>query len=153
VRAMAAGDVAAETPTVLAPGPGPEPPGPAGGDRRYRPVRLHARGGLGEVHIALDEELSRQVALQRIQPARAGDPESRRRFRQEAEITARLEHPGVVPVYGLVQDGSGQPCYAMRFIQGETLEAALLRFHAADTAGRDPGERGLALRELLGRFL
>jgi serine/threonine-protein kinase len=126
---------------------------PRAGDRRYRPVRLHARGGLGEVHIAVDEELSRQVALKQIQALRAGDPENRRRFRREAEITARLEHPGVVPVYGLVQDGSGQPCYAMRFIQGETLEAALLRFHAADTARRGLGARRLALRELLGRFV
>jgi hypothetical protein len=87
-------------------------------------VRLHARGGLGEVHVALDEELSRPVALKRIQRPRAADPESRRRFVQEAAITARLEHPGVVPVYGLVRDGSGQPCYAMRLIPGETPPAA-----------------------------
>src|SRR5439155_9334877 len=89
----------------------------------------------------------------RSQQARAGDPESRRRFRQEAGITARLEHPGVVPVYGLVQDDSGQPCYAMRFIQGETLEAALTRFHAGGTECSDPGERPLTLRDVLGRFI
>jgi eukaryotic-like serine/threonine-protein kinase len=156
VRALAAGGADAETATVLALGPGavqggPGGSAPAGG--RYRPVRFHARGGLGEVHIALDEELSRQVALKRIWGPRATDPESRRRFLHEAAVTARLEHPGVVPVYGLVQDSSGQPCYAMRFIQGETLEDALTRFHAQDGTGRDPGERRLALRELLGRFV
>src|SRR5262249_3738286 len=106
-----------------------------------------------EVHVARDEELSRQVALKRIQRPCAGDPESRLRFLQEAEITAQLEHPGVVPVYGLVQGDSGQPCYAMRFIQGETLESALTRFDRADTPQRDPGERRLALRDLLGRFV
>jgi RNA polymerase sigma factor (sigma-70 family) len=53
----------------------------------------------------------------------------RRRFLQETEITARLEHPGVVPVYGLVQDADGNPCYAMRFIRGESLNEAIRRFH------------------------
>src|SRR5262249_39947978 len=48
----------------------------------------------------------------------------------------------------------GQPCYAMRFIQGETLGEALRRFHEADgQPHRDPGERSLALRQLLNRFV
>src|SRR5262249_1295120 len=81
---------------------------------RYRPLRIHAKGGLGEVYVARDEERSRDVALKRIQGPRADDPSSRQRFLREAEITARLEHPGVVPVYGLVTDRDGQPCYAMR---------------------------------------
>jgi serine/threonine-protein kinase len=155
LRGLADSGVAADT-TVVGQGDGPgsgATGGPEAGGGRYRPVRLHARGGLGEVHVALDEELSRQVALKRIRGPGAGDPESRRRFLREAEITARLEHPGVVPVYGLVKDGSGQPCYAMRFIEGETLQEALTRFHAADGPGRDPGERRLAWRTLLGRFV
>src|SRR5262249_12111869 len=156
LRPLAATGVAAELPTGLAPGPGPLPAAPAGsadGVGRYRTGRVPAPGGLGEVHLAPDEELSRPVALKRIQRPRAADPESRRRFLQEATLTARLEHPGVVPVYGLVHDGSGQPCYAMRFIQGETLQEAISRFHEADRAGRDPGQRRLALRALLGRFV
>jgi tetratricopeptide (TPR) repeat protein/tRNA A-37 threonylcarbamoyl transferase component Bud32 len=120
---------------------------------RYQPLRFHARGALGEVHVALDAELHREVALKRIQPPRADDPDSRRRFLLEAEITGRLEHPGIVPVYGLVQDADGQPCYAMRFIQGESLQEAIKRFHEADKGGRDPGERSLALRQLLSRFI
>jgi serine/threonine protein kinase len=156
LRATAEFGAASDLPTVVAPGPPPlpgAPAGPAASVMRYRSVRLHARGGLGEVHVAVDEELSRQVALKLIQKSRAADPESRRRFLQEAEITARLEHPGVVPVYGLVRDDSGQPCYAMRLIQGETLQEALDRLHAGDRAGRDPGGRRLAMRDLLGRFV
>src|SRR5262249_1974172 len=155
-RAPAEFGAASDLPTVMAPGPRPlpgAPAGPAAGVVRYRSVRLHARGGLGEVHVALDEELPRQVALKRIQRPRAADPESRRRFVQEAEITARLEHPGVVPVYGLVRDGSGQPCYAMRLTQGEPPQEALTRLPEGDRAGRDPGEGRLALRDLLGRFV
>jgi serine/threonine-protein kinase len=120
---------------------------------RYRPLRLHAQGGLGEVFLAHDEELHREVALKRIQERHAEDAESRRRFLQEAEITGRLEHPGVVPVYGLVQGDDGQPCYAMRFIEGESLQEAIRCFHAADKPGRLVGERSLALRQLLGRFV
>jgi serine/threonine protein kinase len=124
-----------------------------GAGTRYRPLRLHARGGLGEVHLAHDEELHREVALKRMKDLCARDPDSRRRFLLEAEVTARLEHPGIVPVYGLVQDDAGQPCYAMRFIEGQSLKEALQDFHKADVPGRDPGERTLALRKLLGDFV
>jgi tetratricopeptide (TPR) repeat protein/tRNA A-37 threonylcarbamoyl transferase component Bud32 len=120
---------------------------------RYEPEGFHARGGLGEVLVARDRELGRKVALKRIRAERAHDPDSRRRFEREAEITGNLEHPGIVPVYGLVQGADGQPCYAMRFVQGESLREAIEGFHAADQPGRDPGERSLALRQLLGRFV
>jgi eukaryotic-like serine/threonine-protein kinase len=101
---------------------------------RYRILRLRARGGLGEVFIAHDDELGRDVALKRLRPGRADDPDSRRRFVTEAAVTARLEHPGVVPVHGLVQDAAGRPAYAMRFIQGDTLADAIERFHGTATA-------------------
>ncbi len=47
----------------------------------------------------------------------------------EAEVTAHLEHPGVVPVHGLVMDEAGEPAYAMRFIKGKTLKEAIREFH------------------------
>jgi serine/threonine-protein kinase len=119
---------------------------------RFRPVRPHARGGLGEVLLARDEELNRPVALKRIQERRADDPDSRRRFLREAEITARLQHPGIVPVYGLTHDGHGRPCYAMRFIEGQSLQDAVQRFHAPDGPGASAG-RAAELRHLLGRFV
>jgi tetratricopeptide (TPR) repeat protein/tRNA A-37 threonylcarbamoyl transferase component Bud32 len=120
---------------------------------RYRPLRFHAKGGLGEVFVAQDEEVHRQVALKRMQPRHADDLEIRRRFLREAEITGRLEHPGIVPVYGVVQGADGQPCYAMRFIQGDSLHQTIQDFHQADKGKRDPGERSMALRQLLQRFI
>jgi serine/threonine protein kinase/tetratricopeptide (TPR) repeat protein len=120
----------------------------------YKIVRLHARGGLGEVHVAQDEILHREVALKRIRQEYRDDSASRREFLREAEITARLEHPGIVPVHALMQDETGEPSYAMRFIQGESLDAAIKRFHEGDqNPKRDPGERSLALRELLNRYV
>jgi formylglycine-generating enzyme required for sulfatase activity len=126
---------------------------PAVPGQRFRILRPHARGGLGEVYVALDGELHREVALKEIQPAHAGHPESRARFLLEAEVTGGLEHPGVVPVYGLGTYADGRPYYAMRFIKGDNLKEAIERFHRADGPGRDPGERALALRQLLGRFV
>jgi serine/threonine protein kinase/tetratricopeptide (TPR) repeat protein len=133
---------------------GPNSPSLNGGTgERYHALRLHAQGGLGEVQVAEDMELRREVALKRIQLRYRHDPASRRRFLREAEITGRLEHPGIVPVYGLVEDAQGQLSYAMRFIQGETLHEAIQRYHRAEGPRRDPAERRLALRELLTRFL
>jgi WD40 repeat protein len=120
---------------------------------RYRPVRLHIAGGMGEVYRAVDDELEREVALKKMKGLYAADSDSRRRFLREAEVTGRLEHPGIIPVYGMVQDAQGNPCYAMRFVEGETLQVAIDLFHANDGPNRDPGERSLALRQLLGQFV
>jgi serine/threonine-protein kinase len=114
-------------------------------DSRYRAVRLHAQGGLGEVHVAEDTELHRAVALKRLQAQHAGQAGYTQRFLREAEITVRLEHPGIVPVYGLVQGGDGQPAYAMRFVEGDTLKEAIDRYHVAPDR--------LAFRQLLGHFV
>jgi len=105
----------------------PDAPGTVIG--RFALRQLYAKGGLGEVFLARDTELNREVALKRIQNRYADDPVSRRRFLAEAELTARLDHPGVVPVFGLVADGHGRPCYAMRFIRGETLKDEIDRYH------------------------
>src|SRR5262249_7865960 len=126
---------------------------PTSSGLRFRILRPHAKGGLGEVFVALDSELNREVALKEIQPRFADHPEARTRFLLEAEITGGLAHPGIVPVYGLGHYADGRPFYAMRFIQGDSLQDAITRLHQAEVPDRDPGERTLALRGLLGRFI
>jgi tetratricopeptide (TPR) repeat protein/tRNA A-37 threonylcarbamoyl transferase component Bud32 len=126
---------------------------PTAAGRRFRILRPHARGGLGQVYVARDEELHRDVALKEIRGEHADQPESRARFLREAEVTGGLEHPGVVPVYGLGSYADGRPYYAMRFVKGDSLKEAIAAFHAAEGPGRDPGERALAFRGLLGRFV
>jgi eukaryotic-like serine/threonine-protein kinase len=81
--------------------------------QRFRILRPHARGGLGAVFVALDEELHREVALKQILDRHADDPTSRARFLLEAEVTGGLEHPGIVPVYGPGTYADGRPYYAM----------------------------------------
>jgi serine/threonine-protein kinase len=122
------------------------------GRQRFRVVRPHAQGGLGAVFVAIDEELHREVALKQILENHADNAVSRARFLLEAEITGGLEHPGIVPVYGLGTDADGRPYYAMRFIRGESLKEAIERFHADAVIGTDPGKRSLELRKLLRRF-
>jgi tetratricopeptide (TPR) repeat protein len=125
---------------------------PSSSGLRFRVLRPHAVGGLGQVSVARDRELQRDVALKEIKPQYADDAEARARFVAEAEITGGLEHPGVVPVYGLGRFEDGRPYYAMRFIQGDSLLEAIDGFHAADWK-KKPGERVLALRGLLRRFV
>ena len=97
--------------------------------QRFRVLRPHARGGLGAVFVAMDGELNREVALKQILDRHADDPTSRQRFLLEAEVTGGLEHPGIVPVYGLGTYSDGRPFYAMRFIRGDNLKEAIDRFH------------------------
>ncbi len=110
------------------------------GGGRFRVLRPHARGGLGEVFLAFDRELNRTVALKELQPRLAHDPGSRARFLVEAEVTGSLEHPGIVPVYSLGRHEDGRPYYAMHLVQGETLRDAIERFHR-----EGPGREGRAL--------
>src|SRR5262245_45791758 len=70
---------------------------------RFHVLRPHRAGGLGEVFVAYDGKLHREVALKRIQQPHAANSESCQRFVREAEITGRLEHPGIVPVYDLMR--------------------------------------------------
>lgn len=120
---------------------------------RYRVLRFHAKGGLGEVYVAKDLELHREVALKQIQERHGDSPETRSRFLLEAEITGGLEHPGIVPVYGLGRFSDGRPYYAMRFIKGDSLREAIGSFHRDETAPKTLGERTLRLQKLLRRFL
>jgi serine/threonine-protein kinase len=109
---------------------------------RFRILRPHAQGGLGFVSVALDEELHREVALKEIQERYASDEQPRLRFLLEAEITGGLEHPGIVPVYGLGHHPDGRPFYAMRFVRGESLKEAIARFHARAERGRQAQPTG-----------
>ncbi len=120
---------------------------------RFRILRPHARGGLGVVHVAHDTELNREVALKEILDKLADNEDSRSRFVAEAEITGGLEHPSIVPVYGLGRDMTGRPYYAMRFIRGDSLQDAIRKFHGPTGPKRGSGERVIALHKLLKRFI
>jgi serine/threonine-protein kinase len=124
------------------------PPAESESGQRFRILRPHARGGLGQISVALDKELQREVALKELQMRHAANEATRERFTIEASITGSLEHPGVVPVYGLGHYSDGRPYYAMRFIRGDNLKEAIEQFHRIS-----PDNQNLELRKLLRRFV
>ncbi len=125
-----------------------------GGDARYVVLRPHAKGGIGQVSVALDVALNREVALKELLDGRQADLDSRARFKLEAEVTARLEHPGIVPVYAIGCNERGEPFYVMRFIKGESFKEAVRQFHAGrGRRGLSDGETGFRLQQLLRRFI
>lgn len=121
-------------------------------DLPFDQLRFLAHGGLGTVFVARDTKLHRDVVLKFIRRKIAQDPPSIDRFLVEAEVTSRLDHPGIVPVYGLGRLDDGRPFYAMRYIPGQSLDDAIGKHHAG-TAEANNADSRLLLRKLLMHFV
>lgn len=90
----------------------------------YELLEVIGRGGMGVVYRAHQISLNRAVAIKMIRENRPQNSENRLRFVAEAEATARLEHPGIVPVYE-VSEYQGQPFFSMQLVPGSTLAERL----------------------------
>ena len=119
---------------------------------RFQVLRHHARGGLGQIEIALDQQFKREIALKSIREEHSGSELHQEKFNQEAMVTGALEHPGVVPVYAFGRDEDGSLFYAMRFIRGEEFATKIKTFHQNVRSGIEPamgaGQRFL-IRKLI----
>jgi serine/threonine protein kinase len=98
----------------------------------YRLLQRLGGGGMGVVYLAEQQSLGRHVALKLIRPELLWFGGSRERFGREAAAVARLQHPGIVPVYAAGED-QGVPWMAMAFVEGATLDDVLQH-----VAGRKP---------------
>ncbi len=96
-------------------------------DNRYRPMSLLGRGGMSEVYLARDEVLRRDVALKILAERYSDDEESVERFRREAQNSAALSHPNIVPVYDLGETAEGAHYLVMEYVPGGTLTERILR--------------------------
>jgi formylglycine-generating enzyme required for sulfatase activity len=97
---------------------------------RYERIEMVASGGMGEVWRVVDRDLGRELALKRLK-ARSRDPRLLRRFLSEAKLTARLEHPGIVPVHDAGIDEDGRVWFTMPLVRGENLARLLKPERAA----------------------
>jgi TolB-like protein len=128
---MPAGDAPAQT------GPRERPPGFAAGAvlaKRYRIVRFIARGGMGEVYEAEDQELGERVALKTIHPDRVGDQRAVDRFKREIFLARRVTHRNVCRLFD-VGFHDTTTFLTMELLEGDTLAQRISksgRFSAAD---------------------
>ncbi|MBI3934326.1 MAG: serine/threonine protein kinase [Acidobacteria bacterium] len=83
-------------------------------------------GGMGEVYLAHDSRLKRDVAIKVLPEQFARDPERLARFRREAQLLASLNHPNIAAIYG-IEDSGRQPCLVMEYVPGETLQDRVRR--------------------------
>jgi serine/threonine-protein kinase len=120
---------------------------------RFRILRPHARGGLGQVLIAHDGELNREVAVKELLDRHIDNENLVARFRMEAEITGLLEHPGVVPVYSAGDYPNGNPYYVMRLIRGHELGEEIREFFDKHPDSPYVGSRRVDFIKLLRRFI
>jgi eukaryotic-like serine/threonine-protein kinase len=96
-------------------------------DNKYRIEQLLGRGGMGAVYRARDVRLDRQIAVKVVRPELLDDNDARRRFRREAQIVARLQHPGIVSIYDFGTLVSGGAYLVMELVKGEDLRRVLHR--------------------------
>ena len=102
-----------------------EPMPPNDKPERYEISRQLAKGGMGEVYLALDRQLQRHVALKVMTPEVAANESLANRFTQEALVLGMLDHPHIVPIHDLGTDTQGRNYYAMKFVRGTTLKEVL----------------------------
>ncbi|HEY7872315.1 MAG TPA: serine/threonine protein kinase [Rudaea sp.] len=106
----------------------------------YTMIGTAGAGGMGTVHIARDSELLRRVALKQLNADADANDSARTRFLREAQITAQLDHPNIVPVYALEVAPGGTPAYTMKFVEGKTFHALLNEARDAFSGGEWPDD-------------
>jgi len=114
-------------------------------DSHYVPQKTIKKGGMGEIVLCVEQNTHRRVAMKRMLPTTAKHPRQRARFVEEAQVTAQLEHPNIVPVHELGRDSSGAIYFTMKLVKGRSLSEII--------AGLRSGEETHSLVELLQIFL
>ncbi|MDB5349064.1 MAG: pknB 22 [Planctomycetota bacterium] len=118
---------------------------PGSGTWRYQLFGEIARGGMGVVLKGRDPDLGRDLAVKVMLEAHRDDPETVRRFVEEAQIGGQLQHRGIVPVYELGSFPDRRPFFAMKLVQGRTL-TAIRRERGREVAG-EPKARLIGIFE------
>jgi len=121
------------------------------GEPRYDVFGPVGEGGMAEIRVGRDRGLRRKVAVKQLK-SRDGEDQVLQRFLTEAQVTAQLDHPNVVPVYSLEAVADGPPSFAMKLIHGRTLSRLFADARARSEA-RDAPVLAHDLSALLEHFL
>ncbi|MBL8914585.1 MAG: serine/threonine protein kinase [Archangium sp.] len=111
---------------------GPEPKVKPSERQRFEELGLLGEGGMGEVLLAQDHDIDREVAVKRI--PQGADLGRVLRFVEEIRTIGRLEHPNIVPVHDVGVDSAGRYFFVMKRVHGETLEQIIAKLAAGDPA-------------------
>ncbi|MBN2799292.1 MAG: protein kinase [Deltaproteobacteria bacterium] len=107
---------------------------------RHRKFSVLGAGAMGEVLVALDEHTNRVIALKRTTSGVVASEEAIERFHAEAQITAQLDHPCIVPVHSLELDQEGMMAYSMKLVRGQTLQEYIDETRAFLEKGQPPDD-------------
>ena len=118
---------------------------------RYHNLGLIDEGGVGKIYIAKDRTLRRKVAIKEIKGRQARKTQARQRFLREAQITAQLDHPNIIPIYSFDIAEDNAVSYAMKLVRGATLSALIET--ARERQRADPTAEVDALKERLELFV
>lgn len=117
---------------------------------RYEDLGFLGRGGMGEVRRVRDPALNRVLALKILRPAHALSAADVLRFVEEAQITAQLRHPSIVPIFELDQLPDGRRYFTMELVRGQTMSDVIRRVHRASAGGPwRPAPDGWTFRRLI----
>ncbi len=120
---------------------------------RFKVLGEVARGGMGTILRAWDDDLRRNLALKVLSDEHvdADDPDASTtplaaRFREEAQVTGQLDHPGVVPIHELGEDEKGRPFFAMRLVRGRTFGDIITLVHGGHEGWTQTRALGVLLK-------
>ncbi len=121
-------------------------------NERYADLGRIGLGGMAEVRRVRDRQLGRTLAMKILHPSMAARPAIRARFLAEAQATAQLEHPGIIPVHDIGTLPDGRQYYTMKEVRGQTYGEVIHAVHAASEDGAWGAWRGWSLRRLVDAF-
>jgi serine/threonine-protein kinase len=102
---------------------------------RYSEIKKLGEGGMGEVALAMDEDIGRKIALKRLH-SQALSAANVARFVDEVHIVGQLEHPNIVPIHDVGIDEQGRYFFVMKYVEGETLEHVIDQLRQGNPAYR-----------------
>lgn len=120
---------------------------------RYEELGVLGQGGMGVVHRVRDRKLGRTLALKIMLPGMLARPGLVARFLEEAQATAQLQHPNIVPVYDLGELPDGRLWFTMKEVSGHTLAAVLERLRAPAVSLQGDELQGWSFRRVISALM